>query len=138
MTDCSLDQSLADAMTSELIVNNHIFDPVFVTCKGRAEGQGKHSCQSSLVVLGSEQSKPTFLQEPVHLVSIDGAEARRKFMQKKIYLLLHALVNLMYYADIHALCLWEEALLDKLLGNLDCICGGTLAEIVSHTPEVET
>jgi hypothetical protein len=44
----------------------------------------------------------------------------------------------MYYADIHALCLWKEALLDKLFGNLDCICGGTLAEIVSHAPEIKS
>ena len=138
MTDCGLHQSLADPMTSEFVVNNHIFDPVFVIRKSRAEGQGKHSCQSSLVVFGCKQSEPTFLHEPVHPVSVDGAEAWRKFMQKKIDLLLHVLVNLMYYADIHALCLWEEALLDKLLGNLDCICGSTLAEIISHAPEVET
>ena len=36
-----------------------------------------------------------------------------------------------------SLCLWKEALLNELFCNLDCVGCCSLAEVVSHTPEVE-
>jgi len=35
------------------------------------------------------------------------------------------------------LLLWKEALLDKFLGDLDCVGRGALAEVVGNAPEVE-
>ena len=35
------------------------------------------------------------------------------------------------------LCLWKEALLDELFCDLDSVGCCTLAEVVSHAPEVE-
>ena len=138
MVDSSLDQSLAYTLTTVFVADNHIFDPVFVTCKGRATCESQHAGNVTIFVNGGEQSKTTFLQEPVHPVSVDGAEGWRKFMQKKIDLLLHVFVYLMYRADSHALCLWKESLLDKLLGDLDSVCRSTLAEVVGYAPEIET